>query len=160
MQQGGAVAMTKCSTTSKRRKKHWSFTGGALQISPTALQNRRTSAVLTKSTLTAKPMNNETCRRNGRFWQTQQSRQSPWTMKLAGQSRAATGNLQDRAGQRNLKTRGGPADREEDTRRTTGSPTRYTEEQGWPHRRRKLQCFPELLQRKMPYGITRVLQSR
>ena len=35
------------------------YTGRALQISPTALQNRRTSAVLTNSTLTAKPMNNE-----------------------------------------------------------------------------------------------------
>ena len=91
MQQGGAVAMIICSTTSsmnnkisnkfkingKPRKKHWSFTGRALQISPTALQNHRTTAVLTNSTVTANPMNNaqqrggkyansETCRRNGR----------------------------------------------------------------------------------------------
>ena len=73
MQQGGAVAMTRCSTTSKPRinakprEKHLSFTGRALQISPMALENRRTSAVLTNSTLTTNPMNNETCRRNGWF---------------------------------------------------------------------------------------------
>ena len=39
-------------------------------------------------------------------------------MKLAGQSRAAIGNLQDRAGQGNFKTHGGPADHEEDTQRS------------------------------------------
>ena len=88
----------------KPRKKHCSFIGWALQISPMELQNRRTTAVLTNSIVTAKPMNNaqqrggkdansETCRRNGRTEQ------------------ATTGNLY-----LNLKTRRGPADHEVNTR--------------------------------------------
>ena len=102
--------MTRCSTTSsmnsklsnkfrinaKLRKKHFmfrtcSFTGRALQKSPTALQNHRTTVVLTNSIVMAKPMNNaqqrggkhantETCRRNGRIakWE-DKARQRPKT---------------------------------------------------------------------------------
>ena len=38
-------------------------------------------------------------------------------MKLAGQTKTMTENLQDRVGQANFKTHGGPVDHEEDTRR-------------------------------------------
>ena len=106
--------MTICSTTfsmnsklsnkfrinAKLRKKHCFFTGQALQISPTALQNRRTTAVLTNSTVTAKPMNNaqqrggkhtntETCRRNGRA--EQGSDQKPSTINAVTCGEAWTG---------------------------------------------------------------------
>ena len=106
----------------KPRKKHCSFTGRALQILTTALQNFQTIAVLTNSTVTAKPMNNahqrggkdtntETCRRNGRT--KQGSDRKPLPPKVLHIL--------------NLKTRGGLADHEVDMQgwglsaRTTGS---------------------------------------
>ena len=81
----------------KLRKKHFmfrtgSFTGRALQISSMALQNRRTTTVLTNSTVTAKPMNNAQ-QRGGKHANTETCRVNTQSLLRNGR----TGKWEDRA---------------------------------------------------------------